>query len=682
MSQSFRYIFRFCCDPGFNDRAETEALLRLTEEAEIDDVCVFANVEELNTGHMTYDEQQIWLRLMTDLSRRLKERGITMSVNQWHSVMHADLGKALPTDQPFRRMTDPYGHEASLCVCPLCRNWQRYIGGLYAAYARLDASILWVEDDFRLHNHDPLIWGGCFCEEHMRIYSEKAGKKLTREAFVAGILQTGEVHPYRKIWLDTARETMLSAARAIADAVRAVNPTVKIGLMSSVPQVHAAEGRDWSMLLRTLAAGRPPVCRVHLPAYQEMAPGAYLIRFNLVSMLCSAFLPEDTEIYPELENYPYSLFSKSRKFTRFQLISALPLKLMGMTIDLYDLNGNGIVTEDGYEAMLRQTKPFLNRMLASGAFGGKRLGVRVLVSPDSSYTLHTSKGQAMEELYPQDAFFGGLLPALGIPAAYVTSPDLSGETVAVSGQVLRNYAPEQIVKLFENNTVLINGDAAETLTDMGLGYLAGIRALRWMRHNGGEYTYEEALPGTVYRGRERTRASAVISASDAVAVDYLPEAKVREFTAFYDAYRHCRAPGQTLVGDRVILFPFGHFDGIMELPPMLLSAARQEILQDILYSAGCMLPMAEKIPYLTLYGFETRENYWLYAVNGSMDDAENATVSMPWNTRKAVSCDASSPDASAVFADENTLKIHLPSMETMLIRMEKTEVTKHESKHY
>ena len=204
MSDSFRYIFRFCCDPGFNDAEETEALLRLTEEAEIDDVCVFANVQELNTGHMTYDEQEIWLRLMEDLSRKLKERGITLSVNQWHSVMHADLGKALPDSQPFRTMVDPGGHSASLCVCPLGAEWQRYIGGLYAGYARLDASILWVEDDFRLHNHDPLIWGGCFCDEHMRIYSEKAGKELTREEFVAGVLQPGTPHPYRKIWLDTA----------------------------------------------------------------------------------------------------------------------------------------------------------------------------------------------------------------------------------------------------------------------------------------------------------------------------------------------------------------------------------------------------------------------------------------------------------------------------------------------
>lgn len=165
----------------------------------------------------------------------------------------------------FRPMVDVEGNEAALCVCPLCEKWQRHIAGLYARYAQLEPSILWVEDDFRLHNHAPLVWGGCFCEEHMRIYSERAGKALTREEFLRGVLRPGPPHPYRKIWLDVSRETMLSAARAIGQAVRQASATTKVGLMSSVPHVHAAEGRDWHALLRALG-GRPAARGPHPPA--------------------------------------------------------------------------------------------------------------------------------------------------------------------------------------------------------------------------------------------------------------------------------------------------------------------------------------------------------------------------------------------------------------------------------
>ena len=176
MNQSYCYSFRFCCDPGFNDRREIASLRRFVREAQIDDVAVFCNVEELNTGHMTEEEQEtIWLRLLCDVQAALAPEGVQLSVNHWHSLMHADLGKTLPQSQPFRRMVDMDGREADLCVCPMCERWQTYFAGLYARYAALSPHILWVEDDFRLHNHDPLRWGGCFCPAHMREYARRAG---------------------------------------------------------------------------------------------------------------------------------------------------------------------------------------------------------------------------------------------------------------------------------------------------------------------------------------------------------------------------------------------------------------------------------------------------------------------------------------------------------------------------
>lgn len=113
MNQSYCYSFRFCCDPGFNDRREIASLRRFVREAQIDDVAVFCNVEELNTGHMTEEEQEtIWLRLLCDVQAALAPEGVQLSVNHWHSLMHADLGKTLPQSQPFRRMVDMDGREA------------------------------------------------------------------------------------------------------------------------------------------------------------------------------------------------------------------------------------------------------------------------------------------------------------------------------------------------------------------------------------------------------------------------------------------------------------------------------------------------------------------------------------------------------------------------------------------
>ncbi len=628
MPDAFRYCFRFCCDPGFNDDMEIPKLLAFIEDACVDDVMVFVNVEELNTGHMDDAEQDVWLTLLRRIKPLLDARGVTLSVNHWHSLMHADLGKHFRGDQPFRAMVDPNGNAAALCVCPLDETWRAYIAKIYARYAELAPDTIWVEDDFRYHNHDPLDWGGCFCAEHMRRFSERAGEQLTREAFVAGLLRPGAPSPYRNIWLDECRQGLEGAAHAIESAVHAVNPDVKIGLMSSVPYVHSAEGRNWEGLLHALCGDtNPAVSRIHLPAYQELVPSKYLQAFHMVSLVNRALLPSNALVYPELENYPYSRFSKSRAFTRFQLLSSLVLNLSGMTIDLFDLNGRGIIPSDGYQNMLREIKPILNAMNASGAFSSKRSGICVLVDERASYNMHTKAGARMEELYPEEVFWAGLLPAMGIPTYIGTSPEAAQGIAAISGQYLRNLAPAQIERLFSQNCMLLNGDALETLIDLGLGRLAGVEQPRWMSQNSGAFTYEQVTNGCIYTGVANARASSVISGADALDVSYLSDTVVEEYSALYNSFRERTASCQNVVEGRVLVYPFGRFCSPQEIPPMLLNDVRQEILQDVLYRTGKLsVPMVEGNPYLVPYAFSGADADYLYLVNGALDAVDGVIL--------------------------------------------------------
>lgn len=66
--RSISIYFPLLLRPGFNDAEEIQALLRYVDEADIDDVAVFANVEEINTGHMSFDEQDVYLAMMRKIS--------------------------------------------------------------------------------------------------------------------------------------------------------------------------------------------------------------------------------------------------------------------------------------------------------------------------------------------------------------------------------------------------------------------------------------------------------------------------------------------------------------------------------------------------------------------------------------------------------------------------------------
>ena len=196
-----------------------------------------------------------------------------------------------------------------------------------------------------------------------------------------------------------------------------------------------------------------------------------------------------------------------------------------------------------------------------------------------------------------------MLPAMGVPYAYTGSPELTGQIVAASGQVLRNWDAGTLARLFANNFVILNGDAAWTLCEMGLGRLAGIESVRWLRQNDGGYAYEQVTNGKTYCGRKNARASAIVSCSDALDVTYAQGAQVNEYTALYDSFRRRTAHGQVVVDGRVLIYPFGNFESSVSIPPMLLNSMRQAVLHDVLRTAGAPFPLVCGAPYLEPYCF-------------------------------------------------------------------------------
>lgn len=608
----FEYILRFTIQPNHHEEDRFQRLLKFCEAAKIDDVMFFVDCEELNQGHVTKEHLEPWLKMLNGFKGRLAEKGISLSINPWTTLLHADRGRKLAPGQDFDLMCDRHGKKATAQACPISPSWREYIAEIYAMYSSIKPRMIWVEDDFRFHNHSPLEWGGCFCEKHMALFSDIYGKKLERNEFVEGVLKPGKPHPFREIWLKTCCETMLENAKIIEKAVHGTSDETIIGLMSSFPETQCAELRDWQGLLEALSGDKTQaVIRPGLTMYREEPPQEYQWKFQEVTILSRVFAGTRYSFYPELDNGPFSVFSISNSLTRLKLLSSALVESSGITLSLFDMIGTGVMHEERYAKLLADCKPLLESIALIGLNQSEARGVRMLVDQDASRTLETRMGKEITELYPTLGFFKSLLSSFGVATAYTCDKWISGETVAVCGQMLRNLTDEEIIRLFKSNRVILDGESAEILLERGRGSLIYAESGLWEELESGTHTYEQVANGLCIDGVYEARFSSQANCGDYFNIKFACTDGVAPITVQKNPPGETVGMGQALVENRHYIFPYGHFKHYTRvhqepiLQGIILSVMRQWGIPHIIGAANLVVSfyIHEGISYAMLLNF-------------------------------------------------------------------------------
>ena len=554
---TFIYTLRYMLDPRANTPTKDEKLIEFVKKGKIDDVAFFINGEELNHSHLTKAETQLWLDAIKPLQKKLSEIGVTTSLNPWTTIMHSDRGYQVNPEIGFNTFVDLDGNKAQDMACPADPTWRKYLANTYAQYASIHPRRLWLEDDFRHYNHSPLKLM-CFCNYHMQLYNEKLGKKEIRAEFVKKMLQPGKPTKERQVYLDQARQEMIETEHIIEQAVHKVSPETDLAQMTSYPDWHALEGRDWDNLFKAQAGkGHPKVARPHLPAYNEVAPLQYGRYFEEYTRITAAFLGEDAELYPELESYMYSPLVKSTAFTAFQIITSALIGSQGILLNLFDMMGNGINDSWHYAEMLAQIKPFVNQLLENRLPIDHLRGIKVLVDQDSSYYLQTKTGKNVEELLPHEKNWASLLGAFGfattiLPISKKTS--LKNEVVAISGQLLRNLTNAQVTELVKNNFVLLDGESVQVLLDRKLGNLLHIEKAEWhpVRSN---YQVFEKADGQTVDGVESPRITMLQQTGNYLKIDYQAQSSVKVWSFAYNAVDEKLGNVMAVIDQHIVVLP-------------------------------------------------------------------------------------------------------------------------------
>lgn len=554
-SEKYIYSLRLGIDPHYWDQTKMDELKQLTHEAKLDDINLIINSEELNVGHVTKKQVEPWLAITRRFMEDLKDEPVTISMNPWTNLLYSDRGRHLTEDFKFRTMVDYQGVKATAVACPADPKFVEYIAEIYGMYASVQPSHIWLDDDFRHFNHKPLTFG-CFCEGHMAIFNQKLGDNLSREAFVARVFQEGAPTKERRVFLEQVALEMNQIAKAIAQAVHEISPETRVGLMSSQPEYHALEGRDWHALFEKLSIEHPATSRPHLPSYNEIPGLKYIREFNRNVRPVADMLRADARMLPELENYMYSMYAKSNKFTQLQLETTLLVGAKGILFNFYDMMGNGVVQSYNHQKILAESKQLLDYSAQKPIKRHELKGVKVLYSPRTVYTRHGGEQESLEEMFPREFEWSALLSTFGINSTLwdiEQKEQLNSEVVAISDQLLRNLSDEAIIALFEHNQVLLDGTSVAILFERQLAYLIKAKNYEWLVPQTGQHTYEEWNGSEAIEGVFKARMTVMQQIGHLASVEY--ESEVECLTSLYNENREAFGTGMAQVAGQFFVLP-------------------------------------------------------------------------------------------------------------------------------
>jgi hypothetical protein len=426
--------------------------------------------------------------------KKLREEGIAYQIN-FQDWIGQTLGGADFSDVfSWENMVDHKGRESLGTGCFFGEKFLKISEERLRIWAETEPDAIWLDDDFRLHNHgSPSLAAAegkpryadyyCFCDEHIRRFNEKHGTSYDRETILSEIQKDGEPTEMRVKYLDFQAETIAEAADWVRNAVQSISPKTHLAQMTSLPDVHAAEGRNWGTFLTSLCGEYDPIIRAHFGEYAEPSSRDFVTPFRMLSQLRANIrecFDGHVEYYTEIENTRYTVWTKSRAASVYQLFLSAFMGTPGVTLAIHDLDGGALGEEPRYWAMLKDNKELLNTVKTYGFDKMKELGVAIPTSSDSGRKIRLSGG-GYEEMGGNGRYFEHYLLKMGIPCTYVNGKELDSGKVIALDRFTASYLSDDELKLILSGGVLMEGGAAEVLIGRGYAEYIGVDSMTLKR---------------------------------------------------------------------------------------------------------------------------------------------------------------------------------------------------------
>ncbi len=370
--------------------------------------------------------------------------------------------KMMPTmncgiNHPWRKFKFSSGAERQFAACPADEGFRRDFAAKCAAVADGGHPFLHLmDDDFR-------YWGlGCFCDEHLRRFSELTGVQRGREALVKALGGTGlEVQKTRMAWHRMLTDDLVLLAKEASEAIAAVSPETRVGLCApgGFPERSTAE------IARALAGAHRPIVRWWGSVY------GYDMPVETSGLLFSAQwakenLPQDIECMYEADPCPHSRFYASA--ARMEALITTT-QAFGYSAPLFQALGgrpDALATSPDYIDMHKRCAARFAAVKEEAA-KGRLVGVQAFFDPDTR--IGGAGGSAAKPL-DERAWYRSL-NRLGIPVTMAEAP----VKLFAGHHAFRTMDGAAVTNIL-SGCVFLDGAAAEALTERGFADLLGVKA--------------------------------------------------------------------------------------------------------------------------------------------------------------------------------------------------------------
>ena len=494
--KNFEYILRYYLPvkPYFDEEytaTRFEELIKFCKDTGVETVMFFVALNP-DWYYMpdTVENCRAVREQMLPYIKRIREEGLGYQIN-FQDWMGQTLGGADFSDVfGWENLVDHTGREALGAGCFFGEKFLKFSAERFKIWAETEPDAIWMDDDFRLHNHgSPSLAAAegkpryadyyCFCDEHIRRFNEKHGTSYDRDTILREIQKDGEPTEMRVKYLDFQAETIAEAADWVRNAVQSISPKTRLAQMTSYPDVHAAEGRNWGTFLTSLCGEYKPLVRAHFGDYSEPSSRDFVSPYKMFSQL-DANIREtydgEVEYYPEIENTRYTVWTKSRAASVYQMFLSAFMGTPGVTLAIHDLDGGAFYEEPRYWQMLKDNKELLTTVKGYDFGKMKERGVAFPTSCDSGRKIRLTGG-GYTEMGGEKRYLEKYLLKMGIPCTFVNGKELNSDGVIALDHFSASYLSDDELKLILSGGVLMDGGAAEVLIGRGYAEYIGVNAM-------------------------------------------------------------------------------------------------------------------------------------------------------------------------------------------------------------